>query len=181
MSNSIRSLGGRPLRLCILAQASWMECKFSVILLELVRSFTIKSARKRAFCFARGTVSGWVFHLCRLGASATKATGVRPRSRRQAHRSDPLAGSVSRTRPIRHGCKRDPAIAWRCKFGTDAGQQGEFDCVADPGTGKAMLSFSGSLRVFVALEACDMRNHSECPIIPSGLRKPVESVDSSFF
>jgi hypothetical protein len=30
-----------------------------------------------------------------------------------------------------------------------------------------MLSFSGSLKVFVAVEPCDMRNHSECPIIPS--------------
>jgi len=47
-----------------------------------------------------------------------------------------------------------------------------------------MLSFSGSLRVFVAVEACDMRNHSEFPIIPSipsGLRKPGESLDSSGF
>jgi hypothetical protein len=44
-----------------------------------------------------------------------------------------------------------------------------------------MLSFAGSLKVFVAVEACDMRNHSECPIIPSGLRKPGESLDSSGF
>ena len=34
-----------------------------------------------------------------------------------------------------------------------------------------MLSFSGSLRVFVAVEPCDMRNHSEHLIIPSSIRK----------
>lgn len=42
-----------------------------------------------------------------------------------------------------------------------------------------MLSFSGSLKVFVAIEPCDMRNNSECPIIPSERIKPVESLDSS--
>jgi len=44
-----------------------------------------------------------------------------------------------------------------------------------------MLSFSGSLKVFVAVEACDMRNNSACPIIPSERRKPVESIDSTGF
>jgi hypothetical protein len=34
-----------------------------------------------------------------------------------------------------------------------------------------MLSFSGSLKVFVAVDPCDMRNHSACLIIPSSVRK----------
>ena len=34
-----------------------------------------------------------------------------------------------------------------------------------------MLSFPGSLKVFVAVDACDMRNHSECPIIPTTIFK----------
>ena len=44
-----------------------------------------------------------------------------------------------------------------------------------------MLTFSGSLKIFIAGEPCDMRNHSECPIIPSERGKPVESCDSSDF
>jgi len=44
-----------------------------------------------------------------------------------------------------------------------------------------MLSFSGSLKVFVAVDPCDMRNHSECPIIPTQKRKPDGSLDSSGF
>jgi len=34
-----------------------------------------------------------------------------------------------------------------------------------------MLTFSGSLKIFIAVEPCDMRNHSECRIIPSTTSK----------
>lgn len=44
-----------------------------------------------------------------------------------------------------------------------------------------MLSLSPATRIFVAMQAMDMRHHSECPIIPSEKRKPVKSLDSPGF
>jgi len=44
-----------------------------------------------------------------------------------------------------------------------------------------MLSFPGSLKVFVSVDPCDMRNPSECLIIPCEGGKPVESGASRIF
>ncbi|HYG33731.1 MAG TPA: hypothetical protein VEC99_03040 [Clostridia bacterium] len=100
-------------------------------------------------------------------------------ARRRQQRGLPAPVPSKKADPVRRleamvqrgGCRASPKGSVPVKVGLSSGGWVEFSqtnqvslVVADSRVGQAlepMLSFSGSLKVFVALETCDKRHHSE--------------------
>ena len=103
----------------------------------------------RAVCKTGGTQ---VFDLGGLGATLPANQTASP--------WPPLAPAGGGGGGVARPGDRHPAgaaLARRRAAGTERGETSATGGGAGAGAGKTMLSFSGSLKVFVAVEACDMR------------------------